>query len=39
MDDELEMTTVLLIGKYRKRVQMNRTCRIGLVIGHEVHNR
>jgi hypothetical protein len=39
MDDKFEMVTVLLIGQYQKRMQMNRTCRIGSVIGHEIHNR
>jgi hypothetical protein len=39
LDDELEMITVLLIGQYWKRMQMNHRGPIGLVIGHEVHNR
>jgi hypothetical protein len=38
MDDELEMTTVLLIGQYQKRIRMNHRGCISSVIGHDVHN-
>jgi hypothetical protein len=39
LDDELEMTTIVLIGQYRKRMLMKHIGRHGSVFGHEVHDR
>jgi hypothetical protein len=37
-DDELDTSTLVLIGRYRKRLQMKPRGYFGSVVGHEVHN-
>jgi hypothetical protein len=39
VDDELDMSSLALIGRYRKRLQMKPRGRLGSVVGHEVHDR
>jgi hypothetical protein len=37
-DDELHAASLVLIGQYRKRLQMKPRGRIGFVVGHEVYD-
>jgi hypothetical protein len=39
LDDELDTTSLILIGGYRKRLQMKPRGRLGSVVGQEVHDR
>jgi hypothetical protein len=39
VDDELDTTSLILIGRYRKRLQMKPRGHLGSVVGQEVHDR
>jgi hypothetical protein len=38
LDDELEMASLVLIGRYQKRLQIKPRGCLGSVVGHEVHD-
>jgi hypothetical protein len=39
LDDELDTTSLVLIGRSRKRLQMKPRGHLGSVVAHEVHDR
>jgi hypothetical protein len=38
-DDELDTASLVLIGRYRKRLEMKPRGHLGSIVGHEVHDR